>query len=188
MKKPNSKYMYHLTDADNLENILENGLQPSTTNMMPCSKLNRIYLLNTKKRYVACVVALNQLFLKTATQVARIEIPIKKCNGLRRDVVGEYTSTLGYQWFCKNKVIKSQFFNNIEVFDFSIEYFYESRRKVMKEIYTPKLFLAVREQEQIWEQMGKPDHIGVCFNLEDETAQLEDISDQELKFPDENSF
>ena len=187
MKKPNSKYMYHLTDVDNLENILENGLKPSTTDMMPCSKPNRIYLLSTNKRHVACMVAVNQLFLHKK-KVARIEIPINKCNGIRKDVVGEFTSTLGYQWFCKNKVIKSQFFNNIEVFDFSIEYFHESRRKVMKEIYTPKLFLAVREQEQIWEQMGKPEHIGVCFNLEDETAQLEDISDQELKFPDENSF
>ena len=109
MKKPNSKYMYHLTDADNLENILENGLKPSNTDMMPCSKPNRIYLLSTNKRYVTCMVALNQLFLHKK-KVARIEIPIKKCNGLRKDIIGEMPSHLGYQWYCKNKIIKPQLF------------------------------------------------------------------------------
>ena len=187
--KPKCKYMYHLTDADNLENILENGLRTSTTDMMPCAKPGRLYLLNTDKRHVACVVALNQLFLNVKNKkVARIEIPTHKCNGVRKDVVGEYTSTLGYQWFCKNKVIKPQFFNKIEEFDFTEDEYYESRAKVLKEIYSPKLFLAIREQEEIWKQMGNPSHIGTCINLKEETAQLEDLTDKEIKFPDGNRF
>ena len=84
MKKPNSKYMYHLTDAENLDSILKNGLKPSTTHIMPVSKPNRIYLLNTDKSFVACMVATNQLFISPHKKVARIEIPIKKCNGIRR--------------------------------------------------------------------------------------------------------
>ena len=77
--KPKCKYMYHLTDANNLDNILKNGLRQSTTDSTLCSKPGRIYLLNTDKRYVACVVALNQLFLDVKNKkVARIEIPIHK--------------------------------------------------------------------------------------------------------------
>ena len=184
--KPNSKYMYHLTDADRIENILENGLKPSNTDMMPCSKPNRIYLLNTDERYVACLVATNQLFISPAKKIVRIEIPTKKCNGLRKDIVGEMPSHLGYQWYCKNKVIKSQFFNSIEVFDFSVEDYHKSRMRVMKEIYSPKLFLAVREQEELWEQMGYPQHIGIQHNTKDETAELMDFREVELQYPTED--
>ena len=183
MKKPNRKYMYHLTDADNIDKILEHGLKPSTTDLMPCSKPNRIYLLSTNKRYVTCMVATNQLFLSPHKQVARIEIPIKKCNGLRRDIVGEYTSYLGYQWYCKNKVIKSQFFNNIEVFDFTEEDYNDSRKMIQKRIYTPKMFRAIMEQEQLWLQMGSPEHIGIAHNQRDETAELFDMREQEITYP-----
>ena len=185
MKKPNSKYMYHLTDADRIENILENGLKPSNTDMMPCSKPNRIYLLNTDERYVACLVATNQLFLSPIKNVARIEIPIKKCNGIRRDIVGEYTSHLGYQWYCKNKVIKPQFFNKIEEFDFSIEDYRDSRKTAQKKIFSQKLFLAIREQEELWNQMGKPEHIAICHNRENESAELVDIREHKIVFPNE---
>ena len=184
--KPNSKYMYHLTDADNLKSILENGLKPSTTDMMPRSKPNRIYLLNTDERYVACLVATNQLFLSPIKKVARIEIPTKKCNGLRRDIVGEYTSHLGYQWHCKNIVIKPQFFNNIDEFDFSIEDYRDSRKTIQKKIFSQKLFLAIREQEELWEQMGCPQHIGIQHNTKDGTAELMDLREVDIKYPDED--
>jgi len=185
MKKPNSKYMYHLTDAENIESILENGLKPSTADLMPCSKPNRIYLLNTDKRFVACMVATNQLFISPIKKVARIEIPTKKCNGIRRDIIGEYTSHLGYQWYCKNKVIKPQFFNKIEEFNFSIEDYRDSRKTAQKKIFSQKLFLAIREQEELWEQMGCPQHIGVQHNTKDETAELTDWSKAELQYPSE---
>ena len=181
--KPNSTYMYHLTDADNLKSILENGLKPSTTDLMPCSKPNRIYLLNTDERYVACLVATNQLFISPTKKVVRITIPTKKCNGIRRDIVGEYTSHLGYQWYCKNKVIKPQFFNKIEQFDFSVEDYNDSRKIIQKRLYSPKLFLAIREQEELWIQMGKPEHIGIQHNTKDETAELMDLREVELKNP-----
>ena len=184
--KPNSTYMYHLTDADNLKSILENGLKPSNTDMMPCSKPNRIYLLNTDERYVACLVATNQLFLSPIKKVARIEIPTKKCNGIRRDIVGEYTSQLGYQWYCKNKVIKPQFFNKIEEFNFSIEDYRKCKKTAQKKIFSQKLFLAVREQEELWMQMGQPEHIGIQHNTKDGTAELMDLREVELKNPTED--
>jgi len=184
--KPNSTYMYHLTDADNLKSILENGLKPSTTDLMPCSKPNRIYLLNTDERYVACLVATNQLFISPTKKVVRITIPTKKCNGIRRDIVGEYTSHLGYQWYCKNKVIKPQFFNKIEQFDFSVEDYNDSRKTAQKKIFSQKLFLAIREQEELWEQMGYPQHIGIQHNTKDETAELMDLREVELQNPTED--
>ena len=184
--KPNSKYMYHLTNAENLDGILKNGLKASTTSLMPCSKPNRIYLLNTDKSFVACMVATNQLFIPPNKKVARIEIPIKKCNGIRRDIVGEFTSRLGYQWYCKNKVIKPQFFNKIEEFDFSIEDYRESKKTAQKQIFSQKLYLAIREQEELWIQMGCPQHIGIQHNTKEETAELMDLREEELKYPTED--
>ena len=62
----------------------------------------------------------------------------------------------------------------------------DSRKTIQKKIFSQKLFLAIREQEELWMQMGKPEHIGIQHNTKDGTAELMDLREVELQNPTED--